>query len=120
DIAAPMALQLGADLVVRAVPGEGFEHLGRGRAGRQDAGDNTVIEMAADRDDFGSGGGSREFTHRYSPLLPEERFCRAFAPRSPPRTARDIRMRPVAVGPLINQNGAGQDNGYRGGNDRRR
>src|SRR5437764_10171919 len=39
--------ELGADLVVGAAPGEAFEHLGRARAGRENAGYDIIIEMAA-------------------------------------------------------------------------
>jgi hypothetical protein len=56
--------QLGADLIVGRRPGEGFEHFRRGCPGRQDTGDDAVIEMTDDLDDFGSGGGLQGRAHR--------------------------------------------------------
>ena len=56
--------KLGADLIVGCRPGKGFEHFRRTCSGRHDAGDDAVIEMADDLDDFGSGGGPRRRVHR--------------------------------------------------------
>jgi len=53
------AQQFAAELIVGMRPGEGFQRLGRSRSGVEDPGDDAIIQMAGNRDDFGRAGRSR-------------------------------------------------------------
>ena len=48
----------------RAIDEGSFEHFRRTCPGGKDTGNDAVIEMADDLDDFGSGGGPRRRVHR--------------------------------------------------------
>src|SRR6516165_7740845 len=63
DAARPV-FQLGANLIVVGRPGEGLEHLGRGRFGLHDSHQDGIIERTHDFYDLRGGRRSSNLLHR--------------------------------------------------------
>jgi hypothetical protein len=67
DDAAGPVLQLGSDLIVGICPGEGLEHIGRGRFGFHNPHQHRVIELTNDLDNLGGCRRSGNLLHQTLP-----------------------------------------------------